>query len=37
MKIIYEDVHHLLTAMPKELFDCLEKNLGWHLCISCNK
>ena len=24
-------------AMPKELFECLEKNLGWHLCITCNK
>ena len=23
--------------MPQELFDCLEKNLGWHLCITCNK
>jgi UDPglucose 6-dehydrogenase len=24
-------------AMPEELFKCLEKNLGWHLCITCNK
>jgi len=24
-------------SMPKELFDCLEKNLGWHLCITCYK
>lgn len=23
--------------MPDKLFKCLEKNLGWHLCISCNK
>ena len=23
--------------MPDELFKCLEKNLGWHLCITCNK
>ena len=23
--------------MPIELFNCLEKNLGWHLCISCQK
>uniref|UniRef100_A0A6C0C0Z4 Methyltransferase type 12 domain-containing protein n=1 Tax=viral metagenome TaxID=1070528 RepID=A0A6C0C0Z4_9ZZZZ len=23
--------------MPPELFNCLERNLGWHLCISCNK
>ena len=24
-------------CMPDKLFKCLEKNLGWHLCISCNK
>ena len=24
-------------VMPEELFDCLEKNLGWHLCITCKK
>jgi SAM-dependent methyltransferase len=24
-------------CMPVDLFQCLEKNLGWHLCISCNK
>jgi SAM-dependent methyltransferase len=24
-------------AMPNELFKCLEDNLGWHLCITCNK
>jgi len=23
--------------MPTELFACLEKNLGWHLCITCTK
>ena len=23
--------------MPNELFKCLENNLGWHLCITCNK
>ena len=23
--------------MPNELFACLEKNLGWHLCITCYK
>jgi ubiquinone/menaquinone biosynthesis C-methylase UbiE len=33
---IYEKKDHF-EAMPKELFDCLEKNLGWHLLISCNK
>ena len=24
-------------TMPVELFRCLEKNLGWHLCITCTK
>jgi len=24
-------------SMPKILFDCLNKNLGWHLCITCIK
>lgn len=24
-------------CMPAELFSCLNKNLGWHLCITCNK
>jgi len=24
-------------SMPAELFSCLNKNLGWHLCITCNK
>ncbi len=33
---IYEKKDYFET-MPKELFDCLEKNLGWHLCITCNK
>ena len=23
--------------MPKELFTCLEKNIGWHLCVTCTK
>jgi len=33
---IYEKKDHF-EAMPKELFECLEKHLGWHLCISCKK
>jgi hypothetical protein len=33
---IYEKKDYF-QVMPKELFDCLEKKLGWHLCISCNK
>jgi 2-polyprenyl-3-methyl-5-hydroxy-6-metoxy-1,4-benzoquinol methylase len=24
-------------SMSSELFSCLNKNLGWHLCITCNK
>ena len=24
-------------SMPPELFSCLNKNLGWHLCITCTK
>jgi SAM-dependent methyltransferase len=24
-------------SMPDELFKCLEKYLGWHLCITCKK
>jgi len=24
-------------CMPDNLFDCLKKNLGWHLCITCVK
>ena len=24
-------------VMPEELFECLERNLGWHLCIRCTK
>jgi nucleotide sugar dehydrogenase len=35
-KYIYEKKDYF-KAMPKELFDCLERNLGWHLCIRCNK
>ena len=23
--------------MPENLFKCLENNLGWHLCITCNR
>ena len=33
---IYEKKEYF-EVMPKELFDCLEKHLGWHLLISCNK
>jgi len=33
---IYEKKDYF-EKMPKELFTCLEKNLGWHLCISCTK
>jgi 2-polyprenyl-3-methyl-5-hydroxy-6-metoxy-1,4-benzoquinol methylase len=31
------DKKDYFEVMPKELFECLEKNLGWHLLISCNK
>jgi hypothetical protein len=31
---IYEKKEYF-KHMPIELFQCLEKNLGWHLCISC--
>ena len=24
-------------TMPLELFQCMEKNLGWHLCVTCVK
>lgn len=24
-------------SMPDKLFNCLENNLGWHLCITCKK
>jgi len=24
-------------VMPNNLFNCLENNLGWHLCVTCNK
>ena len=33
---IYEKKDYF-QVMPKELFKCLEKNLGWHLCITCRK
>ena len=33
---IYEKQDYF-DKMPTELFSCLEKNLGWHLCITCNK
>lgn len=33
-KYIKEDY---FESMPSSLFDCLEKNLGWHLCITCLK
>jgi SAM-dependent methyltransferase len=33
-KYIKEDY---FESMPSELFKCLNKNLGWHLCITCNK
>lgn len=35
-KYIYEKKDYF-KHMPQDLFDCLEKNLGWHLCITCNK
>ena len=33
---IYEKKDYF-KVMSEELFKCLEKNLGWHLCITCNK
>ena len=33
---IYEKKDYF-KHMPQDVFDCLEKNLGWHLCITCNK
>lgn len=33
---IYEKKDHF-HYMPQELFDCYEKYLGWHLCITCTK
>jgi ubiquinone/menaquinone biosynthesis C-methylase UbiE len=33
---IYEKKDYFAT-MPQELFDCLEKHLGWHMLISCTK
>jgi nucleotide sugar dehydrogenase len=35
-KYIYEKKDYF-KHMPQDVFDCLEKNLGWHLCITCNK
>ena len=35
-KYVYEKQEYFKT-MPVELFECLEKNLGWHLCITCSK
>jgi len=33
---VYEKKDYF-EKMPPELFACLEKNLGWHLCITCTK
>lgn len=33
-KLVKEDY---FECMPEELFNCLKKNLGWHLCITCSK
>ena len=33
-KFIKEDY---FECMPEDLFNCLKKNLGWHLCITCYK
>ena len=33
---IYEKKDYFATMSP-ELFDCLEKHLGWHMLISCTK
>ena len=33
-ELIKEDY---FSVMPDELFNCLKKNLGWHLCITCKK
>jgi len=33
---VYEKKDYF-ECMPVELFQCLEKNLGWHLCITCRK
>lgn len=33
---IYEKQDYF-ECMPKDLFECLEKNMGWHLCIACKK
>lgn len=33
---IYEKEDYFKN-MPEKLFKCLEKNLGWHLCITCKR
>jgi 2-polyprenyl-3-methyl-5-hydroxy-6-metoxy-1,4-benzoquinol methylase len=33
---VYEKKDYF-KCMPDDLFQCLEKNLGWHLCITCQK
>ena len=33
---VYEKKDYF-KSMPQELFECMERNLGWHLCITCNK
>ena len=33
-KLVKEDY---FECMPNEIFECLNRNLGWHLCITCNK
>ena len=33
---IYEKLDYFET-MPQNIFDILEKKLGWHLCINCTK
>jgi 2-polyprenyl-3-methyl-5-hydroxy-6-metoxy-1,4-benzoquinol methylase len=33
---IYEKQDYFESMSP-QLFECLEKNLGWHLCITCKK
>ena len=29
--------HEYFEYMPPNVFSCFEKNLGWHLCITCKK
>jgi hypothetical protein len=33
VKYEYE-IQPWFKAMPQEMFEALEKNLGWHLCIT---